>query len=192
MLAHRIIFIASGVAIGIAMGCSVGAGDGAVMGTVTSEECGLDHEPFNLKPSFFAAQPIEEMLEIRIQRNSDFEDKSDGINLFVRDADLIQRERLEQPIDLAAVNAVVTMNLYLNHSCKVDRRSTPFNLNARAGTITFHQIYAPQVSRKQIETDAEFADVLFEDPYKPEERNAVLSGHFRFLFNRGRPAQRFP
>jgi hypothetical protein len=95
-------------------------------------------------------------------------------------------------IDLASPEAPVTMNFYLNESCPAGRRETPVNLAAVSGQITFDSIYSPATDDDEVEIAAHFETVRFEDEDAPEERTALLSGRFRFFFNRGRPAQRFP
>jgi hypothetical protein len=186
---------ALGLAASLAAACSVGVGSGEVTGQVSAPECGLEGEPFDLAPSFFAADPVEEILEIRVQRGSDFEDTSDGLLITVRDANQV-KERLGEPLAIGAAgsNALVELSLYLNATC-TDRFEAPPVFVGRAGTITFSSIYAPQVSESEVETAATFTNVQFDDGRDPggrDMRNATLSGEFRFLFNRGRPIQRFP
>ena len=52
-------------------------------------------------------------------------------------------------------------------------------------------IYAPEVNKDQVRIAAELTNVRFEDP-RNDDRFAVLSGRFDFLYVRGSPAQRFP
>lgn len=167
---------------------------------VWAPECGLDGEAYDLEPSSFFAHVIPgetdsagEMLEIRVQQGSDLDNKSDGLWILVRDAKLVKEERLGVPITLDGTeSALVRMNLYLNETCEPSRTETPVNYEARAGTITFRNLYAPSVSEREVEIAASFRDVELVDPAAPAARRAILSGDFRFLYNRGRPAQRFP
>ncbi len=84
------------------------------------------------------------------------------------------------------------MSLYLNETCPIGFEHEPPRLSAVAGTIVFDSIYAPMVDDQALETSARFSAVRFVDPSRPEERHAELDGLFRFNFNRGRPAQRYP
>lgn len=176
-----------------ALGCSVGGGEGEVTGTVTAPGCELDMASYDMEPTFFGADAVEEMLEIRIQRGSDLETFSDGLTILVTDAGRVRADLLGVPIELTGeADALVQMNVYLNGTCKPERSELPVNYEAVNGSIVFENIYAPELTEDDVETEANFDDVLFVDPANPEERNAVLSGYFRFLHNRGRPAQRFP
>lgn len=176
-------------------GCTAGNGEGEASGIVNAPRCGLEGEPFDLSPSFFVADPTddERVLEIRIQRDSNFEDKADGLAVLVLDANRVKEELLGLPIDFAdGDDALVRMSLYLNERCPVLRDEVPVSYTAVEGTITFVQIYAPDIDDGDKTIAATFDDVLFTDLRDPETRNATMSGAFRFIFNRGRPAQRFP
>jgi len=172
-------------------GCTIGSGEGEVRGTVTALSCGLDGADYDLQPTFFGSSPVEEQLEIRVQRGSDLEGKSDGIAILVADAALVRGELLGTQLPFEE-GGMVRMNVYLNGSCPVDRRHGPVNYEAVSGSILFDNIYAPLLTEDDNEVAARFEDVLLVDPVAAETRNALLSGHFRFLHNRGRPAQRFP
>lgn len=181
-------------------GCSEGIGDGQVVGQVWAPGCGLEGEPFDLRPTFFVADPFEDFMSIRVQRGSDFEDRTNGVSLGIRAVSEV-KAILGVPIDLAdpimspprphADAPLVAMNLYLNRRCPIDRSILGVNYEAVEGQITFDAIYSPRVDNS-LEIAAHFTDVLFVDRSSPMERRAVLSGDFTFLFNRGRPAQRFP
>lgn len=176
-----------------ATGCAVGTGEGEAKGSVTAPECGgLDGSEYSLKPSFFAGASVEGQLEIRIQRGSDLEDKSDGLVVLIKDADMVKRDLLGTPIELTE-DGLVQMSLYLNDSCPPSISRGPVNFRSVAGSITFQNIYAPNVDSGDVETAARFENVLLvEDADNVAAGQAFLSGHFRFLYNRGRPAQRFP
>lgn len=172
-------------------GCSVGVGDGEASGVVSAPGCGLDDTAFDLQPNFFIADDFEGRLELRIQSGGDFEYLSDGITLMVADTSA-EIARLGEPVTLsAAETAPVRMNIYLNHTCTFDRGVQPVNYIADSGTITFFSLYSPDESSQRL-NEAEFQDVHFVDPSSPDDRHATLSGRFSFLYNRGRPAQRFP
>lgn len=182
-------------------GCSVGVGEGEVTGTLSAPECGGFEGPeLDLKPDFFAADPVEDILEIRVQKGSDFEDASDGIAVTVLDAAAVKdqlagtEEGAGVSFDLGAPEEerLVNMSLYMNETCpfKEDRESVVYE--ARSGSITFLSIYAPKSEHSGVEIWAELSGVRLDDASRPEERYATIDGYFRFLFNRGRPAQRFP
>lgn len=173
--------------------CSVGGGEGQVTGTVNAPSCDLNMADYSLDPTFFGADPVEDMLEIRIQRGSDLETFSDGLTVLVLDAKTVRADLIGVPIELTGeADALVQMNVFLNDTCPTGRGDAPVNYEAVNGSIVFQNIYAPELTEDDVETAARFDDVLFVDPDDPEVRNAVLSGEFRFLHNRGRPAQRFP
>ena len=173
--------------------CSVGSGEGSVTGTVNAPECDLEMAAYDLEPTFFGADPVEEQLEIRIQRGSDFEQFSDGLTILVRDASMVRAELIGIPIELTGeFSDLVQMNVYLNETCPAGRRELPVSLQAVAGFIVFQNIYAPTLTEDDVENAARFTDVSFVDRESPDERNATLTGDFVFLHNRGRPAQRFP
>ncbi len=170
--------------------CSVGIGEGEVSGELFAPACGVVG-PYSLRPNFFVADPIEEKLQIRVQRGGDYDFYSDGILISVVDAAEVV-ERLGEPIVLdGARDALVTMNFFAQDTCLVNSDDVPVNYLAVEGAVTFYSIYAPDVDSQRL-ISARFDDVRFVDPADPETRYATLSGHFEFLFNRGRPAQRFP
>jgi hypothetical protein len=187
---ERLLFLAAS----LLGGCTLGVGDGAVTGTVNDPECGLENWALDLDPSFFVAdRGVEGLLEIRVQKGSNFEDRSNGIIISVLDAEEIKTSMLGLPIDFAQGDASpVRMGLYLNAKCEPDPMDgLPLNLTAVSGTIAFTSIYAPNVDGEK-EIAASFTDVFMTDLRDPDTRNATISGQFSFIFNRGRPAQRFP
>lgn len=192
------VFAALGViAAFVGAGCSVGTGEGSLTGIVNDPECELEADEFDLEPTYFGAERVEGQLLIRIQRSSDFEDKSDGLIVLVRDPAQIAKEQLDTEVAVgrtplgAGEELPVQMTFYMNHTCTLNRVDTPTVFEATTGTIRFERIYAPSVSdATRIKFD--FANVLFVDPDNPDERNATLTGDVDFLYSRGRPAQRFP
>ena len=68
----------------LAVGCAKGSGEGSAVGQVWAPECGLEGEPFDLNPDFFAMQPSAsvEIIDIVVQRGSDLQSYSDGISVF--------------------------------------------------------------------------------------------------------------
>ncbi len=171
--------------------CSVGHGDGEVSGTISIEGCRAQAS-YDLGPTAFFAQAVEQLLRIRVQRGSDLEVKSDGIAVLVTDATLVKREFLGQSIDVSSPSGPrVDVSVFLNETCPPGRDRTPVALSAVSGTVRFEQLYAPKVNKEEVEIDAYLEDMRFEDPRNPA-RWAELSGHFNFLYVRGSPAQRFP
>jgi len=79
-------------------------------------------------------------------------------------------------------------------------------LYAVSGWVRFHSLFSGDANEKSAAekyTDAEF-DVVIGDPRDaplgeaidgdaiPEEFTSILTGHFRFYFERGKPGQPFP
>ena len=81
----------------LAAGCTKGSGEGSAVGQVWAPECGLEGEPFDLDPDFFAMQPSAsvEIIDIIMQRGSDLQSYSDGISVFIREP-----EMLKEPCDM--------------------------------------------------------------------------------------------
>jgi hypothetical protein len=174
-------------------GCSVGVGEGSLEATVWAPECGLEGEQKSINPTFFAADPVEEVLEIRVQKGSDFEDVSDGVAISVLDVEQLKQNHLGEPIELGTgPDSLATLSFYLNETCDVRFDRPPVNYVAHSGTITFSAIYAPQVAEDEVQIEGSFSGVEVHDGADPDERHAVVEGEFDFLFNRGRPVQRFP
>jgi hypothetical protein len=168
--------------------CSVGHGSGELVGKVAVPGC-LVNDHYSLTPTSFFAEAIQQLLSIRVQRGSDLEVVSDGLDVLVHDANQVERKWLGKTLDIT--KAGVDMTFYLNESCPAGRDKTPIALQAVSGTIRFDDIYAPQVDSSAVEIKAELNDVRFEDS-TDGTRSAELSGNFDFLYVRGRPAQRYP
>ena len=181
--------VTTGVAAVVAS-CSVGHGTGEIGGTVSIEGC-RPEGPWELRPTAFFADAPEQLLSLRIQRGSDVVVRSDGLALLVEDAALVQ-SKLEHDIEIGRdTPPVIDVTLYLNESCPSERDKTPVALSAVRGTIRFHDIYAPRVSKEKVRIAAELTNVRFEDPRNPA-RWAELNGQFDFLYTRGSPGQLFP
>lgn len=171
--------------------CSVGHGSGAVSGTISVADCRRE-AAYELRPTSFFAQAVEQVLKIRIQRGSDMEIRSDGLTVLVEDAAAVKRSYLGLPLPIGPnTKPTIDVTLYLNESCPAERDKTPVVLAAVSGTITFHAIYAPRVDKDEVRIEAELTQVRFEDP-RTTERWAELSGELDFLYVRGSPAQVFP
>lgn len=178
-------------ALGLLVGCSVGVGEGRASGELNAPICEFNG-PFDLAPTFFVADPIESTMVIRIQTSGDFDFLSDGITISISDVPELA-ERLGEPIELTGErDALVTFNFYANETCPINPDDVPVNYLGVSGTVTFFSIYSVEIDEDQLRIAARFDDVAFVDPAAPEDRNARMSGDFSFLFNRGRPAQRFP
>jgi hypothetical protein len=170
--------------------CSVGNGEGELTGVITDPECDLEGAAVDVRPNFFVADDDREGVTIRVQRGGDYLVFSDGLSIGVADA-AGEVERLGTPVAVGP-EGDVRMTFHYSHTCAFDRDRLATVLTAVEGTITFESLWAPEVDDDQLETAASFSGVRFVDPANPEERFAVLDGSFRFLFNRGRPAQRYP
>lgn len=175
---------------GATAACSVGVGEGTVQGSLTLPQCSLDNAAYSLRPTFFGGDvlDVDDQIEIRVQRGGNHEGFSDGLRFLVRDSTMIRTEMLGAPIALRNDDGLIELNMYLNESCPVEFDRVPINLEAMSGTITFTSLYAPEVSKDDVVTEATFDAELIGS----EGETATLTGSFRFLFNRGRPAQRYP
>ena len=176
----------------LAVGCSKGNGEGSAVGQVWAPDCGLDGEPFELNPNFFAMQPsgAVEIINIVVQRGSDLQTFSDGISVFIRDPQVLKESMLGTEIDFGGLAPPVELALYLNATCPGIAR-IPVFYAAVSGTIRFDKLYVPWTDNDTKETVAVFTNVELVDNKEPEERRAVLDGDFRFLFERGLPIQYF-
>ena len=172
--------------------CSVGVGEGEVSGIVNAPGCGIMNGAFDLRPNFFVADEFEGTLDLRLQHGGDFEFLSNGMSIFVADA-AREANRLGTPISVhPEAEDGIRMNFYLHKDCTLDRNRLPVHYVGIEGEVIFESIYAPELNENQLETTARFQNVRFVDLSRPEERFAILSGEFSFLYNRGRPAQRYP
>jgi hypothetical protein len=90
----------------VAPGCSVGDGSGTVSGTLDVPECwsGL----FNLNPDFFAADPSDSSVTIRIQNGGDYATFSDGLQILV---DNVHEVRGDPPFSPPLLNEPLTVAL---------------------------------------------------------------------------------
>jgi hypothetical protein len=174
------------------LACSpVGRGEGELEGTIEIEDCRARGR-YNLDPTAFFAQAVEDVLSIRVQRGSDLEVRSDGLAVLVEDAALVNSDYLDRPIEVGPdAEPQIDLTLYLNSTCPPGRDRTPVVLGAVRGTIRFDDIYSPDVDDDEVRIHAELDNVRFEDSRIPG-RWAELSGFFEFLYVRGSPAQRFP
>jgi hypothetical protein len=193
-LQHRYVRVAFLVASSVCVlaACAVSEGTGYVEGTVTVEDCGKSAAPFSLRPTFFAAEAVEDQLEIRIQHESDLPLYSNGMVILVRNATELRTTSIGRPVEMGGKEAPVRADLFLNETCPAERNNTPVALTSQRGLITFTSIYAPKYTRRDVEINARFNGLELADSSDPERRHATLTGEFQFLFTRGRPAQRYP
>jgi len=176
-----------------AAGCSVGTGDGHASGVINVPQCDLINHAYSLDPTFWAGEfVVDDQLELRMQRSGAIESASDGIRLLVQDPSLIKQELLGVPIDISGLAPMVSMSLYLNDTCPVEFTRIPVNYESVSGSVTFQAIYAPDVDENDLRITASWTGVRFEADARSGEHNADLDGALDFVFNRGRPAQRYP
>jgi hypothetical protein len=160
------------------------------VGTVWAPDCGFEGEIYELNPTFFAMQPSTsvEIIDLVVQRGSDLKSYSDGISVFIREPEILKESMLGMEIELGGLAPPVEMTFYLNRTCP---GLVPVVYAAASGTIRFDSLFVPWLENDNQETSAVFRDVLFVDDKDAEERRAIMSGDFRFLFEVGRPPQLF-
>ena len=120
----------------LALGCSVGVGEGQITSEIHDPECERDGRTVEMNPDFFAADPNEGALEVRIQRGGDFEFMSDGLSIYLSDA-AAEAMRAGTPIALRAEDdRPVRVLLYLHDTCGYDRdRPPPESLDLGRGEL---------------------------------------------------------
>jgi hypothetical protein len=197
------------------LGCSTGEGEGQVSSQRLFVE-GCWNGSFNLNPTFFAAQPhFDKSVMIRVQRGDGIEEVSDGLLVTVEDVAGIRGSQLGtalqvgmpvgvappgQPVIAKPNPPKVNLALYLQESCHLQNAT----LYSIGGTITFHSLFSGDPNEDDAEdrlTHGEFS-ARFADPRKatpgpkgpvfPPDVESTVTGFFRFYFQRGQPAQRFP
>ncbi|MEY2932225.1 MAG: hypothetical protein RL033_2974, partial [Pseudomonadota bacterium] len=175
---------------------------------------------FDLHPDFFAANPFEDTLTIRVQRGEQDIQVSDGFTLLVNDVPDIRGGRMGVPLPLglpvgvsplgfplpeAPSPPVASLSLYLNSSC----RSQNSLLMAYEGEVIFTHLFSGDPNEDNSEdrrTDGTlWASVI--DPREatpraaadggptfafPSNRSSRIDASFSFVFHRGTPAQPFP
>ena len=198
-----------------AAGCSLGDGTGDVKSTSLFAETCWEGQ-YDLRPDFFAAIPYRDTMQIRVQRGSDLEDRSDGLVVLIDDVAGVRKNQIGVPIEVSlpkgvappgvppgqlcgdACNSGVHASLYLLGSCHNENTV----LYALSGTITFTELFSGDPNEKDAAkklSEADF-DIMVGNPQTVEEADGVftvpnqseVTGHFRFFFQRGQPAQPFP
>lgn len=204
-----------------AFGCSVGQGTGYVRSErLFVESC--YGGPFELRPTFFGANPFDDTLTIRVQRGEQEIAVSDGFTMLVYDVPTVRSMRLGEQLTIGLPEGVspfgyplpdvpsppaATMSLYLNNSCRAQNAS----LTAVSGWVQFTKLFSGDPNEDDSEdriTDGFFYAVVV-DPNDatpaldengnptgtytyPQERQSEVFGAFNFVFHRGTPAQPFP
>lgn len=140
--------------------CSIGEGSGEVKSDHLFLENCWDG-PFDLNPNFFAANPFENTLMIRIQRGEQSVEVTDGVIIIVEDIKSI-REQLGTSINLGLPVGVsppgipeqlnlnppkVSLSLFLYNTCHLQNAA----LYSVGGSITFKSLFSgdPNESRAE-------------------------------------------
>lgn len=198
------------------LSCSVGQGEGSV----TSAELYVDEcyrGPFNLRPTFFAANPYADTLTIRVQRGEQDIQVSDGFTMLVYDVATVREFLLDVPLPLGLPVGVsplgfplpevpdppaAALTLYLNSSC----RGQNAQLFAVAGSVQFTKLFSGDPNEESAEdrlTEGVFHAIVVDPRHAvpgpeegglayPELFTSEIDGSFSFVFHRGTPAQPFP
>jgi len=194
----------------LALGCTVGEGEG----WVRSEHLFVQNcwnGPFDLQPDFFAANPARSgALIIRVQKGDNLEEFSDGLVVVVTNlaearaaAGGTLEVGLPPGVSPPGVPVVfdpdpprVSLAVYMHQSCHV-QNATVYSI---AGTITFSSLFSGDPNEDEADErlteatfDATFADprLLVGDAASDPDVQSRVTGHFRFFFQRGQPAQPF-
>jgi hypothetical protein len=185
-------------------GCTVGEGTGEVHSAqLYIQDCWQG--PFDLHPTFFGANPYrEDTLIIRVQRGDNLEEVSDGLTVLVNSVAAIRGGMLNQAVavgmppgvsppgtpETGAPAPLVSLSLYLHDTCHRQNGA----IFSTDGTITFHSLFSGNPNERTAAdrlTDAEF-DATFADPRDADAaHSSLVTGSFRFYFQRGQPAQPF-
>ncbi|HTJ82664.1 MAG TPA: hypothetical protein VL400_13165 [Polyangiaceae bacterium] len=199
--------------------CCVSVGEGT--GAVRSDHLiakGCWDDAYDLQPDFFAADPSEGSMDIRVQRGSDLIEVSDGVVVLVDDVEYVRAHLGEAlpvtlpegvappgiPVgalcgDTPCSDAKVHLTLYLLESCHTQN----LVFYATSGTMTFDELFSGDPNEKDAAeklTVARF-DVMVGDPRDATKgadgtytipNESQIKGYFRFFFQRGQPAQPFP
>jgi hypothetical protein len=200
-------------------GCSVGQGEGSA----TSADLYVPacwEGPFDLRPTFFGANPFDDTLTIRVQRGEREIGVSDGYTMLISNVQAVRTFGLDTDLPLGLPLGVTpfgyplpplpnppaaSLTLYLNNSC---RRQNSL-LYSVSGSVRFSKLFSGDLSEENAEdriTRGSFSAVLVDPrdavpdlsadagvPYRyPSSRTSVLEGDFDFVFHRGIPAQPFP
>lgn len=198
--------------------CEVGEGEGSVSSEHLYVE-GCWEGPFDLRPTFFAANPFQETMTIRVQHGQQFEEEADGVLILINDVPAVREQLIGEPIQLGLPPSVrapgfpiipgptplVAMSMYLHSTCHEQNAA----LYAVGGWIRFDSLFNGNLNEGNAErrlTEAQF-EAIMADPRDgilgrdemgadtityPVGMTSLVTGTFRFFFNRGTPAQPFP
>jgi hypothetical protein len=203
----------------VVVACSVGQGDGYVRSTELYVP-GCWKGSFNLQPDFFAANPFDDTLTIRVQRGERDILVSDGFTILVYDVARVRAERMDTELKLGLPVGVsplgfplpstphapdATLSLYLNNSCRAQNAqlfavngwvqftklfSGDPNEDNSDDRITFGRFHA-KVADPRTAKAGQAADGSPSFEY-PDAGTSDIDGEFNFVFHRGTPAQPFP
>ena len=161
--------------------------------------------PFNLEPTFFAANPFSaDVMAIRVQRGDDNEEVSDGLSVMVNDVQTIRNSDLNQkltvglppgvtppgvPLILDTNPPLVSLTLYLHDSCHIQNGV----IYSIAGTIKFINLFSGNLNETNSDarlTYAQFDDIQFADPRDmltdytfSDSVTSHIMGWFKFYFS---------
>jgi hypothetical protein len=195
--------------------CSLGEGEGNIVSTqLNVADCW--NGPFDLSPTFFAAQPyLNDWLQIRIQHGGDVEEVSDGATILVEQLQKVRATIAANPNTAFKVGLspsvvppgfpvvadpdppLVHLTLYLYRSCHQQNSA----LYAISGNMTFQSLFDGNLNETDADqklTQGEFTNIVVGDPRdrapaSPTVNNtSLITGNFKFYFQRGQPAQPFP
>jgi hypothetical protein len=199
--------------------CSVGQGEGSMYSENLFVDNCWDGE-FDLRPTFFGANPFADTLTIRVQRGEQDILVSDGFTMLVYNTSAVRELPPNTDLPLGLPEGVTpvgfplpevprrpaaSLSLYLNNSCRAQNSQ----LYAVSGNVRFTRLFSGDLNEENSEdriTDGTFeaivADTRFAIPTEdaegnptysfPEERTSTVAGDFNFVFHRGTPAQPFP
>jgi len=193
-----------------ALGCTVGEGEGWVKSDrLFIEDCWTGS--FDLGPDFFAGNSFrDESITLRIQRGDNIEELSDGLVIQITELKTARPPvgvpvEVGMPVGVHAPGeeivydpdpATVSLALYLHDSCHA-QNGTVYSVD---GTITFLSLWSGDLNEDNADqrlTEATF-DATFADPRlllgggaNDPDLSSRVTGHFRFFFQRGQPAQPF-
>ncbi len=207
------------VVAGAGPACSVGQGEGYVRSdNLLVDNCWQG--PFDLRPTFFGANPFDDTLTLRVQRGERDILVSDGFTMLVYDVSLIRESLLDTeltlglPVGVAPIGFPLpeqpnppnaTLSLYLNNSCRAQNSQ----LLAVSGTVTFSRLFSGDPNEENSEdriTEGSFQATVVDPRHAvatdggedgalytyPPAWTSEIEGSFNFVFHRGTPAQPFP
>lgn len=197
----------------LSVSCRVGKGEGYLHGCLyypacdeddfgrPVEGCTEDNENYFLDPGFFAAQKLDNgSLLITIQKDGYWIGESDGLNLLIPEykkvsEELDEAEFVDKIVPPRSEHGDLPQSeryeasYYFLESCSGNYAS----FTGGTGTLRLYSLYRPNSESEEI--NGEF-DLYFEDTRPVEEGETaphlVLTGYFKFEYERGVPAQHFP